>query len=453
MGSVYLGEHHLLGHQVAIKVARPDYLDNIAAERRFLVEARSIASVHHPSIVELFDFGRRHDGHAYIVMELLRGQSLHERLQDGPIAETRAIHLALQIASALAVAHDNNIIHRDLKPSNIFLVADNEHQLGERAKIIDFGIAKRLHGNTPGPEITLTGMVIGTPSYMSPEQCRDTSTIDARSDIYSFGALLYHTVTGCPPFSDKPTEEILADHLYAASPSAVTINPTVSSRLSELIQRCLAKDPALRFQTMHDVADTLASMSEHTLGLATERMPQLATERMPQLATERMLQETTERMPQLATERMPQLVTEHMLQETIERMLQETTERTPRHMNSRRPEHTSKRMPKHTLAGSPDRAALPIVVDRPDSNVAVEPDEDLAPNPAWITRSMELLATTPWGPRNQPVPTPPELAWPTRQASPTYGTLSPQRARWRWPVLTVVAVAAIAVLTAMVSAH
>jgi serine/threonine-protein kinase len=215
MASVFVGEHKVLGHKVAIKVLHPKHLENESIERRFFNEARAIAKIRHPGIVELFDFGRGGpDGAAYIVRELLEGETLRQRIRAGTLVERQIAIFGRQIAAALHHAHKAGIIHRDLKPDNVFLVKDAEIELGERAKVLDFGIAKKTSFDTPASEHTATGILVGTPAYMSPEQCKGSGVVDARSDIYSVGVVVYRMVTNQLPFEAAGTGELIGQHLY-----------------------------------------------------------------------------------------------------------------------------------------------------------------------------------------------------------------------------------------------
>jgi serine/threonine-protein kinase len=260
MGTVYLGQHTLLGRRAAIKVllnelsARPDIVN------RFFNEARAVTSISDPGIVQVFDFGYHTDGSAFIVMEYLEGEPLDRRLaRMGKLPAAEALRLCRQIASSLAAAHAQNIIHRDLKPENIYLVHDGEVASGERSKILDFGIAK-LSDDNPGKIKTHTGALMGTPIYMSPEQCRGLSDLDHRSDIYSLGCVLFHLLTGRPPFEGEGMGDIIAAHIREPAPAPSSRAPEIAPSIDALVLRCLAKPPAERFQTMLELAAAIAQI-------------------------------------------------------------------------------------------------------------------------------------------------------------------------------------------------
>jgi len=200
-GLVFVARDTELDRLVAFKLLNPVFQDNDQIAARFLQEARACARIGHPGIVTVLDIGRVPTlvGEAsYIVMELLGGESLTRRLtRSGRLAPENAIEIGRQIAGALEAAHRAEVLHRDLKPDNVFLVPDDAAPTGERDKVIDFGLAK-----VEGTRNTCQNAVFGTPRYMSPEQCRSATQIDARSDIYSLGCLLFELVTGKPPFAE-----------------------------------------------------------------------------------------------------------------------------------------------------------------------------------------------------------------------------------------------------------
>ncbi|HEX3765651.1 MAG TPA: protein kinase [Kofleriaceae bacterium] len=248
MGLVYLGEHTLLHRRAAIKTLLPTVAANREIVERFFNEARATSAISDPGVIQIFDFGYHVDGTAYIVMELLEGESLAGRLDRvGKLALGDALRFARQITGSLAAAHAHDIVHRDLKPENIFLVRDAEAQGGERTKIIDFGICKVGAGD---PMLTEVGAMIGTPVYMSPEQCRGSGEVDARSDIYAFGCLLFHLLTGRPPFIGEASGELVVAHLEQDPPPPSAFAPELPPAVDALLRCCLAKQPDERFASM-----------------------------------------------------------------------------------------------------------------------------------------------------------------------------------------------------------
>jgi serine/threonine-protein kinase len=260
MGRVYLAEHTLIGKHAAVKVLHPQLCANREVVNRFFNEARSSSLIKHPGVVDIYDFGRLPDGRAYIVMEFLEGESLQARLhREGFLRLELLVDIARQVAAALAAAHQRGIVHRDLKPDNIFLITDSETRSGIRIKILDFGIAKLTDDTNPGLSTTTrTDAIIGTPTYMSPEQCRGAGHVDHRTDIYSLGCVVFEMVTGRPPFTGQGPGEVIAAHLLDDAPSLEGVLPT---QLSEAVARMLAKNVSDRFPSMADVAATLAEVT------------------------------------------------------------------------------------------------------------------------------------------------------------------------------------------------
>ncbi len=252
-GIVYLAEHGRLRRQVAIKILHA-HLVGEPSEQRMLDEAHTLAMLHHPGIVEVFDVGVAEDGRAYVVMEHLEGEPLHARMRRAPLTEDRVVAFARQLASALEVAHGAGVVHRDLKPENVLVVGDPALPIGERVKLIDFGIAKR-----EGRDRTATGVVLGTPAYMAPEQFLGSRHVDPRADVYSLGVLLYLMATGAPPFAGRDTGELLAEHAFCLPTPASELGK-VSPRLSAIIERCLAKRPEDRFATMGELGAALREL-------------------------------------------------------------------------------------------------------------------------------------------------------------------------------------------------
>jgi serine/threonine protein kinase len=270
MGTVWLAEHTMLGRRAALKLLHPMFTTRPEIVTRFFNEARAATAVSDPGIVQIFDFGHHIDGTAYIAMEMLEGEPLDRRLKrHGRLAIPDALRILRQVASTLGVAHRSGIVHRDLKPENVFLVHDPEVLGGERAKILDFGIAKLTSDSNIK---THTSAVMGTPSYMSPEQCRGAGRVDQRADIYSLGCTLFALVTGAPPFDVEGAGEIIAMHLREPPPVPSSRVREVPPELDALILRCLAKDPAHRFASGTELASALGALigtgSHPSLGTA-----------------------------------------------------------------------------------------------------------------------------------------------------------------------------------------
>ena len=261
MGTVYYAEHALIGRTAAVKVLHPELSGSKEIVNRFFNEAKATTSIKHPGIVEIFDYGYLPGGDGYIIMEFLEGMSLARRLKKGGhYAEGEAAMLVRAVCNALAAAHTKGIVHRDLKPDNIFLVEDAESPIGERPKILDFGIAKLTDVGLAG-EGTKTGAVMGTPTYMSPEQCRGTGQVDHRADLYSLGCILYELCCGRPPFKNLGAGELIGAHQHLKPSPPSKYNPAISSEMEQLITNLLDKDPANRVQTAAELARHLANIA------------------------------------------------------------------------------------------------------------------------------------------------------------------------------------------------
>jgi serine/threonine protein kinase len=257
MGVVYVGRHEKLGHRVAVKVLRAEMSRNADMVRRFFNEAQAATAIRNAGIVQVFDFGTTPDGCAYFVMEMLEGESLSARLKERLLDAVESCRLARQIANVLQSAHTAGITHRDLKPDNLFLVPDAEVAGGERVKVLDFGIAK-LAGEVHAAGVhTRADLVMGTPSYMSPEQCRGAGAVDTRADIYSLGCVLFKMVCGRAPFVGEGPGDILGAHLHVPPPSLLDFAPNAPPALAALVARTLEKQPAARPQTMAAVSQAL----------------------------------------------------------------------------------------------------------------------------------------------------------------------------------------------------
>src|SRR5688572_22164787 len=273
MGTVYKAEHTLIGKHAAVKVLHPELRNNRDVVQRFFNEAKATTQIKHPGIVEMFDFGYLPSGDGYIVMEFLEGQSLARRLKKrGKMQEGEAALLMRSVCSALGAAHAKGIVHRDLKPDNIFLTPDPDAATGERPKILDFGIAKLNVGLTGPGNATKTGAVMGTPTYMSPEQCKGTGEVDHRADLYSIGCMFYEMVAGRPPFTDMGAGELIGAHLYVEPVSPTVSGAKISPQAELLIMQLLQKNPSKRPQTAQELGSRFGHLAQG-FGLVTRATP------------------------------------------------------------------------------------------------------------------------------------------------------------------------------------
>jgi eukaryotic-like serine/threonine-protein kinase len=269
MGEVYRARDSRLGRDVAIKVLPPSFAADADRLARFEQEARAAGALNHPNLVTIHELGR-HDGQVFIVSELLDGESLRERLSGGPLSVSRATDYAAQIANGLAAAHEKGIVHRDVKPENIFITSDG------RVKILDFGLAKLSTASDAGSNLptanvkTDPGTVMGTVGYMSPEQVRG-QTVDHRSDIFSFGAVLYEMLSGRRAFKGDSAADTMSAVLREDAPEISQSGRIVPPALERIIHHCLEKSPAQRFQSARDLAFDLQSMSTTSSGQQSAR--------------------------------------------------------------------------------------------------------------------------------------------------------------------------------------
>ena len=267
MGVVYRAEHVVLGRKAAVKLLLPESSRDTDLVQRFFNEARAAAKIQHRGLVEVLDYGHHSDGSAYIVMELLVGESLAARIErERMLAITTALAITRQVASALYAAHEQDIIHRDLKPENIYLVPDTDAPAGLRVKVLDFGIAKLAGSDEKRSVKTKTGAVFGTPRYMSPEQCKNATNVDARSDIYALGCILHEMVIGRAPFDYDNWGELIAAHIYVTPKPPRQLNANVPAAVEAIIMRALAKEPADRFASMHELAQECEAVWKEALG-------------------------------------------------------------------------------------------------------------------------------------------------------------------------------------------
>lgn len=258
MGVVYLAEHIVIEKKIALKVLFPDLTRRSDLVQRFMQEAKSASRIGHENVIDITDFGQSPEGYVFIAMEYLVGQDLGQLLKaSGPMSWLRAQPIVLQIVKALRAAHERGIVHRDMKPENVFVLPRDDGR--EFVKVLDFGIAKVLGLDEDAPRLTRTGMIFGTPEYMSPEQAQGQQ-VDHRVDIYAVGCILYHMLTGEVPFKAESFMGILSKHMLEMPVPPGTRNPTIDPRVEAVINRAMEKDPALRFQTMREFVDALVPL-------------------------------------------------------------------------------------------------------------------------------------------------------------------------------------------------
>src|SRR5262245_29858672 len=257
MGVVYLAEHPVIGKKVAMKAIHPELSKNSDVVSRFVTEAKAVNQIGHEHIVDIADFGNTSQGEFYFVMEYLQGESLSDRLRrEHRLDGASALSITAQIADALNASHEQGIIHRDLKPENIFL-CNNRGPGRDFVKVLDFGLAKLTLYDRKVSHKTRTGSVMGTPYYMSPEQCEGKIEIDHRADIYSLGVLLFEMLTGKVPFGGDGYGEIIVKHVTMPPPSVRSISEELPEELDLILYRALAKDRDQRFQTMAEFEEAL----------------------------------------------------------------------------------------------------------------------------------------------------------------------------------------------------
>jgi serine/threonine protein kinase len=257
MGVVYAALDERIDKQIAIKVLREEFVRRQDVVARFTQEARSAGRIKHENVLDVTDYGRTEDNGFYIAMELLVGTDLAEVLtRDRTVVPERGIDIAIQICRALAAAHREGVVHRDLKPENVFLVRSDDGR--EVVKIVDFGIAQLKDGAEGGRKLTRTGMIFGTPEYMSPEQAAG-KPIDLRVDVYATGVILYEMFAGRVPFLGDTFMGVLTQHMFEAVPPLRQVNPECAANedLESVILKALSKDPAQRYASMNELAEDL----------------------------------------------------------------------------------------------------------------------------------------------------------------------------------------------------
>ena len=256
MGVVYEAEHIEIEKKVALKVLRDDFSKRPEVVARFRQEARSAGKIGNAHIVDVTDFGQLDNGGVYFVMEHLQGRGLNEVIRDENITVERGVYIVLQIAKALKAAHKMGIVHRDLKPENVFLVENDEEK--DFVKILDFGIAKISDRDSEGQRLTKTGMIFGTPEYMSPEQAAG-KTLDHRVDIYALGCIMFEMFTGRVPFDGETFMAVLTQHMFEPPPELEDINPEacVPQEVKAVIYKAMAKDKEDRYSDMIELSEDL----------------------------------------------------------------------------------------------------------------------------------------------------------------------------------------------------
>ncbi|HWS53861.1 MAG TPA: serine/threonine-protein kinase [Pyrinomonadaceae bacterium] len=257
MGCVYRATHVLMEKTVAVKVLHPALAADEKIVARFTREAKAASRISHPHAIVVTDFGESEQGVVYLVMEYLRGRTLKEVVRtEGPMPLARVSEIVRQVSGALDAAHEQGVVHRDLKSDNIML---EETAGGDWAKVLDFGIAKiQEETGKTDPGLTAPNLIIGTPQYMSPEQCGQASAIDQRSDIYSFGIILYEMLAGHVPFTGESPTAIMMKHIQEPPPSILEERPDLPAGVGRVVARALAKRPEDRFQRASELPDALA---------------------------------------------------------------------------------------------------------------------------------------------------------------------------------------------------
>jgi serine/threonine protein kinase len=260
MGAVYRATHVLMDKTVAIKVLHPALAADDKIVARFSREARAASRISHPHALSVTDFGESENGVVFLVMEYLNGKTLKEVIKsEGQMPLPRVVEIIRQVCGALEAAHAEGVVHRDLKSDNIMLLDVGG---GDWAKVLDFGIAKITEKVGQDPALTAPNLIIGTPQYMSPEQCSQAAEIDSRSDIYSLGVILYEMLVGHVPFTGESPTAIMMKHLQEPPPSVLEERKDLPASVGRVVMRAMAKRPEDRFQTVSELSEELATSAE-----------------------------------------------------------------------------------------------------------------------------------------------------------------------------------------------
>lgn len=267
MGTVYRGTHVLMDKTVAVKVLRPSLAADEKIVARFSREARAASRINHPHALSVTDFGEDENGVVFLVMEYLDGQTLKQVIRnDGPMALSRVVEIIKQVGGALDEAHGQGVVHRDLKSDNIMLISATP---GDYAKVLDFGIAKIKERNGDyDVSLTSPDLVIGTPQYMSPEQCSQAPDIDARSDIYSLGVIIFEMLVGHVPFTGESPTVIMLKQMQHAPPSLSEERSDVPAAVATVVKRALQKRPEHRYETVGELVEDLTIAAGMETGAA-----------------------------------------------------------------------------------------------------------------------------------------------------------------------------------------
>ncbi|MFY9618724.1 MAG: protein kinase [Pyrinomonadaceae bacterium] len=268
MGTVYRATHLLIDRPVAIKVLSQRFVGDSTAKQRFRREARAAGRMHHPNAVSVTDFGATADGYLYIVMELLEGRTLRDLLaREAPLDVARVVSIMLQTCAAVSAAHDVGLIHRDLKPANIFI--EQRSNTPAVVKVLDFGVAKfavEEQADDDYQTLTQVGAIIGTPRYMSPEQCSGSGSVTPASDVYSLGIILYEMLSGVVPFNAETPLAIALRHVSEPPRPLREIVPDVPEKLEAIAHKALAKRPSDRFADANELRQAIFAAAQE-LGL------------------------------------------------------------------------------------------------------------------------------------------------------------------------------------------